>query len=198
MQILVIDRCSNDKTAELAKKLGAEVIIEPRRGYGRAYKTGFANAKGDIIVTTDGDGTYPLEDIPKLVKILEDRTLDFITTNRLTNMKKGTMSFRNKVGNTILALEVRLLFNLKMKDPESGMWLFKRNILDQLILKSDGNMFSHEIKLEACYFVKYRWQELPIQYEVRSGNTTKLTNGLDGWKAGFANLYDIAIKRLKR
>lgn len=198
VQILVVDGDSNDGTVDLARRAGAEVITELRRGYGRAYKTGFATAKGDIIVTVDADGTYPVQDIPKLVRLLEDERLDFITTNRFALMGKGVMSFRNRIGNTILAIETRLFYNLKMRDPESGMWVFRRNILDGLKLKKDNNTFSHEIKLEACYFVKCQWREVPIRYYSRAGGQVKLTDGWDGWKAGFANLFHIAMKRLKR
>ena len=198
VQILVVDGGSKDGTVELAKKVGAEVIIELRRGYGRAYKTGFAAVKGDIIATADADGTYPVKDIPKLVRMLEEEKLDFITTNRFAKMEKGAMSFRNKLGNTVLALETRLLYNLKIKDPESGMWVFKRDVLERLKLNKDNNTFSHEIKLEACFFAKRPWKEIPIRYSSRSGGLVKLTNGWNGWKAGFANLFNIAIKRLRR
>lgn len=198
VQVLVVDGGSDDGTTELAKEAGAEVIVERRRGYGRAYKTGFAHAKGDIIVTADADATYPMEDIPRLIKILEEEGLDFITTNRFAQMEKGAMSFRNKVGNMILAMEVKYLFGLNMKDPESGMWVFKKNILNQLKLSSDSNTFSHEIKIEACYFNKCQWKEVPIQYKTRKGGRVKLTSGWKGWKAGFANLFNIAKKRLSR
>src|SRR5689334_23435486 len=57
-EILVVDNCSTDRTAEVARSLGARVVHESRKGYGRAYKTGFEKARGDIIVTMDGDGTY--------------------------------------------------------------------------------------------------------------------------------------------
>lgn len=198
VQVLVVDGGSDDGTAELAREAGAEVIVEPRRGYGRAYKTGFAHAKGDIIVTADGDGTYPVEDIPKLVWLLEDEKLDFLTTNRFALMEKGAMSFRNKVGNKILACELRLVSGLKIEDPESGMWAIRSDILNRLRLKSNSNTFSHEIKMEACYFSKCRWKEVPIQYRARSGGSAKLTNGWRGWKAGFADLFHIAKKRLIR
>ena len=56
-EVLVVDNASTDSTAAVAKELGARVVYEARKGYGRAYKTGFAEARGDIIVTMDGDGT---------------------------------------------------------------------------------------------------------------------------------------------
>ena len=77
VQVLVVDNNSEDATAELARKAGADVVLEERRGYGRAYKTGFACAKGDIILTADADDTYPIEDFTKLVEILEKENLDF-------------------------------------------------------------------------------------------------------------------------
>ena len=72
IDFLIIDGNSTDKTRELAEKEGAKVYVEPRKGYGRAYKTGFAMAEGDIIVTMDADCTYPGEEVPALVKKLVD------------------------------------------------------------------------------------------------------------------------------
>jgi len=194
VQILVVDNGSNDGTAELARKAGAEVVFEPRRGYGRAFKAGFAHAKGDIIVTTDADLTYPVEDIPRLLKIFMKENLDFLTTNRFALLEKGAMSFRNKLGNKVLSLAVRFLFQLNLRDPESGMWVFKRSLLDKLKLSSDIWPFSHEIKLEACYFNKHRWKEVPISYRPRVGNTKLLS----GWKVGFTDLFHIIKKRFSR
>jgi hypothetical protein len=194
VQIVVVDNGSADGTGELARRAGAEVVFESQRGYGRAFKAGFAHARGDIIVTADADATYPVEDIPRLVETLEQENLDFLTTNRFALMGKDAMSFRNKVGNTILFLTVRLLFQLNMRDPESGMWVFKRDILDKLRLGSDIWPFSHELKLEACYFSRCRWREVPIQYGARVGNTKLLS----GWKVGFTDLFHIIKKRVIR
>jgi len=57
-EIYIVDCNSVDRTREIAKKLGAKIVIEPRKGYGRAYKTGFKKVKADIIVTLDADGSY--------------------------------------------------------------------------------------------------------------------------------------------
>ena len=103
VQIVVIDNGSEDSTGELARKAGADVIVEPRAGYGRALKTGFANATGEIIATGDADGSYPMDDIPRLLAILESEKLDFITTNRFAHLERGTMSSRNRLGNRILS-----------------------------------------------------------------------------------------------
>ena len=194
VQILVVDNGSNDGTGELARRAGAEVVFEPRPGYGSAYKTGFAQAKGDIIATADADATYPVEDIPSLLQILEKEDLDFLTTNRFALMEKGAMSFRNKVGNSILSLTTRILYGLKMRDPESGMWVFRRNILDASKLGSDTWPFSHELKIEACYYNRCRWREVPIQYRGRSGETKLLS----GWKVGSSDLFHLMKKRINR
>jgi len=192
VQILVVDNGSHDGTGELARKAGAEVIFEPRRGYGNAFRAGFARATGDIIATADADLTYPIEDIPKLVKMLEVEKLGFLTTNRFALMEKDAMSFRNKVGNNILSLTMRFLFRLNIKDSQSGMWCFRKDLLDKLVVKSN-TPFSQELKIEACHFAKCRWSEVPITYKARSGEAK-----LGGWKVGFGNLLHLLKKRIVR
>lgn len=192
VQILVVDNGSTDGTGELAHKAGAEVVFEPRRGYGYAYKAGFAQAKGEIVATADADGTYPLEDIPRLVKILEEENLDFLTTNRFALMEKAAMSFRNKVGNTVLSLAMRILFNLRIGDSQSGMWVFRKHILDCLMLKSNTPL-SQELKIEACHFARSSWKEVAIEYRPRLGKVK-----LGGWKVGLGNFLHLIQKRIMR
>lgn len=192
VQIVVVDS-SSDGTAQFARKAGAEVVSEPRLGYGRAYKTGFTHAIGDIIVTGDADMTYPLEEIPRLINILEDEDLDFLTTNRYGFMEKGAMSFLHRLGNAVLNVTTRILFRIKLKDSQSGMWVFKKDILKQAVLRSNSMSMSEEIKLEACYFLKCRWTEVPIRYRARIGEVKLRT-----WRHGFGNLLYLLWKRVKR
>ena len=180
IEILVVDTDSKDRTKEVARSKGARVINESRRGYGQAYKTGFEKAKGDIIATLDADCTYPAEMIPKLIRTLKKEHLDFITTNRFAKMKKGAMSTKHRFGNWVLNVTARLLFGVKFKDSQSGMWVFKRTILKKVELVSDGMPMSEELKIEA--FKKgFACKEVPIEYRPRVGEV-KLSSWGDGWK----------------
>ncbi len=192
LEILVVDNGSTDRTAELARSAGARVISEPNRGYGTALKAGFNSAQGDIVVTADADVTYPVEDIPRLVQILDGEHLDFITTNRFARLQKEAMSIRNRIGNAILSLTMRILFNIDIKDSQSGMWVFRRSILQKLELNSNTPL-SQEIKIEACHFAHARWKEVSIDYRPRSGKAK-----LGGWKVGLGNLLHLLKKRLVR
>lgn len=193
VEILVVDNGSTDKTAEVARGHGAKVIHEPRQGYGRAYKTGFDQARGSIIVTVDADMTYPVEDIPTLVKIIEEENLDFVTTNRFAHLRNGAMSLKHRLGNEMLSLATRLLFQIGLNDSQSGMWIFRKDLLPKMTLQSDGMAFSQELKIEACHFAQCRWREVPIEYRVRVGKVK-----LRSWRDGLGNLGELMIKRMTR
>ena len=181
IEIIIVDGNSTDKTREIAKKKGAKIIIEKRKGYGRAYKTGFMYAKGDIIVTLDGDDTYPAERIDKFVDYLIKNNLDFISGERFSKMKKGVMSLTHKFGNKMLTFTTNILFGLHIKDSQSGFWVFRRKILRSMKLISDGMPFSEEIKIEA--FRKFKCKELPIVYRERKGEVklNTLKDGYENW-----------------
>jgi len=187
-EILVVDTNSKDRTRDIAASKGALVVDEPRRGYGRAYKTGFERATGDVIATLDADRTYPASDLPSLVNMLEAKNLDFITTNRFAKMEKGSMSAKHRFGNWILSTTTRILFRVSLKDSQSGMWVFRKSILGSLDLVSDSMAMSEEIKIEA--FRKFRCVEVPISYRTRIGEAK-----LSSWKDGSGNLKYLFKKR---
>src|SRR5205807_2410865 len=123
---------SSDHTTQIARHHGATVIIQPIRGYGNAYKAGFANATGDIIATGDADLTYPFADLPKLIAKMEYEQLDFINTNRLHDVDPKAMKKSHIFGNWLLTSLTKILFNSPFADSQSGMWIFKRHIWDHL------------------------------------------------------------------
>jgi glycosyltransferase involved in cell wall biosynthesis len=192
-EVLVIDGNSKDNTQETARAKGARVIVEPRRGYGRAYKTGFREAKGEIIATLDGDLTYPAERIGELAALLEREGLEFITCDRLTTLRRESMSRMHRFGNFVLSFASRVLFGVPVKDSQSGMWIFRRSLLKRLTLTADGMAFSEELKIEAFRAAPGGAREIPIDYRTRVGDPV-----LSSWKDGVANLRFLLAKRLGR
>ena len=81
-QVIVVDNGSTDRTADVAKQYGAQVIQEDARGYGRAYKTGFAAATSDLVVTLDGDQSYPPDAISYLIEAFLHLDVDFLNASR--------------------------------------------------------------------------------------------------------------------
>lgn len=180
MEIMIVDGLSTDNTVGIAEQLGARVVMEKRKGYGRAYKTGFSEARGDIIVTLDGDLTYPAEKIPELVGYLVKNDLDFITCDRLSQLDKKAMNRTHRFGNWILKTASNVLFRLHLKDSQSGMWVFRREILSKFVLESDGMPLSEEIKIKAFKHPEIQAEEIPIEYRIREGEI-KLNSWKDGW-----------------
>ncbi len=116
VQVLVVDNGSTDRTAEISRQAGADVVPQPVRGYGSALKKGFAAAAGSVIVTVDADATYPLEAIPSLLETLDREGLDFISTNRFTRLDRTAMPLLNRAGNRLLSLATTALFRIRIED----------------------------------------------------------------------------------
>jgi hypothetical protein len=196
-EVLVIDGASADGTAAIAEAEGARVIIERRKGYGRAYKTGFAAAEGAVIATSDGDATYPVEMIPKLVAKLLDEGYDFLTGNRFAYLDRNAMTTEHRIGNRLLNLFLGVAYHRfvsdlpgGLQDSQSGFWVFRRELLGKLRVRQDGMAFSEELKLEAI-LRGVRFLEVPIQYRERWGPPK-----LSSWRDGIRNFVYLAQKRL--
>ena len=189
-EVVVVDNNCVDRTAEVARGLGATVVCEMRQGYGAAYKKGFRSATSDIIVTMDGDGTYPRSFITALVDVMLVEELDFITCDRTGYKSKGSGTPTRVFGNWVLSVVQTVLFGQRVSDSQSGMWVFKRSILPLIELTSDGMPLSEEIKIEAFANPKIKARELPIYYRARLGESK-----LNVWKDGFRNLLFLFHKR---
>ena len=190
MEIAIIDGLSKDRTREIAISKGARVIEEKRRGYGRAYKTGFKEAMGDIVVTMDGDTTYPAELVTELVELLEAEQLDFLSCDRIKKAEKGAFSSTHALGNWVLKVTMNILFGMRLNDSQTGMWVFRKGVLKHLTITSDGMPMSEEIKIEAFRNPNVRAREISVPYRVRIGE-----KALNTWKDGFKNLLFLYKKR---
>jgi glycosyltransferase involved in cell wall biosynthesis len=183
VEILVVDNNSEDNTAAEAKAAGARVVRETRRGYGNAYKRGFAEAKGDIIVMSDADGTYPLERVPELIQPILDGKSDMVVGSRFKGeILPGSMSFlHRRIGNPILTGALNMLFGTRISDTHSGFRAFTKEALARMDLHSPGMEFASEMIIEAAN-KGLRISEIPIEYRPRGGGKPKLSSFQDGWR----------------
>jgi glycosyltransferase involved in cell wall biosynthesis len=192
VEILVVDNGSSDRTGHIAREHGARVIVQPVRGYGNAYKAGFANSVGDIIATGDADLTYPFEILPEMLAMLSRDDLEFLTTDRLGRLRREAMSRTHAFGNRFLSAASTTLFgDLPFRDSQSGMWVFRRYVWNECDVRSGSMAFSQEIKVEA-YRRGFRCAEIPIDYYPRGGRK-KLRTVRDG----LHNLGQLFLHRLR-
>ncbi len=193
-RVFVVNNCSNDNTASVAADLGAIVIDQPIKGYGSAYKAGFKAVDTDIVCTADADGTYPVGLIPQLIDALFDEDIDFISARRIPDDHSHTLNNVMRFsGNWILTAVTMLLFWRKILDSQSGMWVFKRPVLEKITLTSDGMPLSEELKIEVWSNRSIRAKEIgvPFSYSDRMGKAK-----LNLWRDGFRNLIFLFAKRL--
>ena len=191
-EIIIVDNNSTDRTSEVARKLGAQVVFEPKKGYGAAYKAGLSTVTGDITVAMDGDGTYPADQIEECIGYLLDRKLGFVSASRFPLEDSRAMKFSSKVGNAILTVTTLVLFMRGIKDSQSGMWIFRSVLYPKLAPKSDGMPFSEEIKINAIMHPHIAFAEYHIRYHSRIG-TVKLQK----WRDGMQNLWYLVKLRFK-
>jgi glycosyltransferase involved in cell wall biosynthesis len=189
-QVIVVDNGSTDRTSEVAGRFGAQVIREDARGYGRSYKTGFAAATSDIIITLDGDHSYPPDAISYLLEAFLHLRVDFLNASRFPVRDGSAMSLKHWIGNLMLSLAMSMLYLRWVRDSQSGMWVFHRSILGKMKLESDGMAFSEEIKIEALKINRKGFAELSILYSSRLGEIK-----LNPWRDGIQNLWFLFKKR---
>jgi glycosyltransferase involved in cell wall biosynthesis len=190
-EVIVVDNNSTDRTAEVARRMGAIVIPELHRGYGRAYKKGFAYATGDIIVTLDGDYSYPVSALSYLLEAFLHCRVGFLSASRFPMLNPESMSTKHRIGNFVLSVTMSLLFLHWVSDSQSGMWVFSRHALSKMRLRSDGMAFSEEIKIEAIRNRSIGFREIFINYSNRIGEKK-----LQPWRDGIRNLAFLVRKRL--
>src|SRR5213595_739110 len=100
-EVVVVDNNCTDRTAEVARSLGARVVPERTPGYGAAYKAGLRAATGDIVTTLDGDGTYPPEEIPRLSDTQVEKKWDVPSDSRFTLSDPKAKGLNNRAGNCV-------------------------------------------------------------------------------------------------
>jgi dolichol-phosphate hexosyltransferase len=178
VNILVVDG-STDHTADIALSKGAQVIIEKRKGKGRAIRTALEKVQADYIFMIDGDYTYSPAHIPVMLNILQ--THPVVIGSRLKGRReKGALRKVNFVGNHILTFTANILFGTRISDLCTGFWGFRRDVIGNLNLTSDGFQLEADILIQVSK-KRYKIGEVPILYRCREGKA-KLSGIKDGFK----------------
>jgi glycosyltransferase involved in cell wall biosynthesis len=181
--LVVVDGNSVDRTIEIAKNMGADVVLQEGKGKGDAMFQGFKEitSKAQYIVFTDADYTYPAEYLPKMFEILnENPTVGMVIGNRFKGEVNNSKSITNPfyLGNRLLAIAQYVMNGVKLEDPLSGLRVVRSEILDGWKPKSKG--FDVEVEMNSIVERRgFKIVEVPIDYRSRLGEKKlKLRDGL--------------------
>jgi glycosyltransferase involved in cell wall biosynthesis len=179
-EVIVVDNGSEDGSGLLARAAGAEVIFEPRRGYGRAYLTGLDAARGEYVLMADADLTYDFGEAPHFLAELQDGA-DVVIGNRMGNIHPGAMPWHHRyIGNPLLSGFLNLLFKTGVDDAHCGMRALRRSTLERLDLRTTGMEFASEMVIRASK-EGLEIRQFSIEY-YRRGGESKLSSFRDGWR----------------
>lgn len=170
--IYVVDSGSTDGTVEIAKKAGAKLIILREKGKGFAIRKAFQEIDEDLAVLLDSDASYAPEEIPNLLRKLEN--CDMVVGSRFKGrIEKGSMSTVNRVGNHALTAIANTLYGKQITDVCSGFWALKKKAYKSMDV--DAKHFELEVNFYVeCAKKGMKLCEVPISYCTRRGRS-KLT-----------------------
>src|SRR5215213_495912 len=185
LKVYVVDNSSTDGTAAIARRAGAIVLSEPRKGKGNALRAGFRGVPDDTdyVVMLDGDGTYSPEEILRVVEPLRSDFCDVVVGSRLGgHIRTAAMSKLNRFGNWLFTIGVRVLYRANVSDVLTGYFAWKKQALDALEphIKSAGFAIEMEMITKMAR-LKQHLVSVPISYHPRRGRSN-LHPLRDGWR----------------
>lgn len=182
--VVVFDNNSTDRTAEVARAAGAEVIPVALRGKGNVVRRMFADVEADIYVMVDGDATYDAASVHRLVDKLLDDHLDMVVGCRETPQTEAGAAYRrgHQWGNRLLTGSVASIFGGHFTDMLSGYRAFSRRYAKSFPAASHGFETETELTVHALE-LRMACGEIVTPYGARpEGSESKLSTYRDGWR----------------
>jgi glycosyltransferase involved in cell wall biosynthesis len=178
-EVLVVDNGSTDDTAGAARRAGAHVVVEPRRGYGYACAAGVAAASGDLLAFMDGDGSFVPGELVTLMAPMLDGSADLTLGTRMRGgMAAGAMPPHQRFGNQLVARLMFRLYGLRLTDL-GPFRVIRRDLLNALDMREMTYGWPVEMIVKAAR-QEARIVELPISYRPRSAGESKVGGTVRG------------------
>jgi len=171
-EIIIVDGGSTDGTRKIVKNKNCKLIIETRRGYGLALRLGMKQAKGNIIVMVDGDGTYELKHINIVLDRLIEKDAELCLATRMFDPNKA-MGMMNFVGNKVITFCFNMLYKQNLSDSQSGYRAISKIAFDKIEFKEDDMAFATEMLVKFSQ-KKFKMVEIPTVYKERKYGKPKL------------------------
>ena len=178
-EIILVDGGSTDSTVSVAKRAGALVVHEPRRGYGLACATGVEQASGEVVVFMDADGADDPAQIHDIITPLQEGKADMVLGSRLAgHIAPGAMPWHQRFGNWISAALIRGLYGLKITDL-SPFRAVRRGKLLELDMQEMTYGWPTEMITKGA---RRGWRivEIPVNYHPRLAGESKISGTLHG------------------
>lgn len=174
-EVLVIDGHSTDGTRDIAKSLGARVELDNGKGKGEAIRVAIKNARGDIIVFFDADGSHEPTDIPKLLSPIIKDEADLVIGSRSlggSDEAWGTIpDFIRNVGGHLIVLVINYRFKVLLTDSQNGFRAVRTDVARQLTLKENITTIEQEMLID-CLKRGYRVKDVPShEYKRKFGKS---------------------------
>jgi glycosyltransferase involved in cell wall biosynthesis len=190
-EVILVDDCSTDGTRDILREMeqegGVTVIYQPKnRGKGAALRTGFQAATGDVIVVQDADLEYDPAEYPRLLQPILEGRADVVFGSRFIGDSHRILYYWHYVANRALTTLSNMFTNLNLTDMETCYKVFRREVLDGMVLRS--NRFGFEPEFTAKIAKKrpsLRVYEIPISYSGRTYEEGKKIGLKDALQALF-------------
>lgn len=186
-EVLVVDDGSADRSADISQAREAHVLREPHQGKGYALRSGFKQARGELIVTIDSDGSHQPEEIPLVLQYIMEDKADLVIGTRFYNseVNKTKIPKVNRLGNRIFNNLIWYLTGRNFSDSQSGFRAIRSSLIKKMKLSSRGYEVESEMLVKALK-MSARVAETPISFNQRTIGTSQLDPIKDGTKILYA------------